>query len=288
MKYHVLFNPLAGTHNEVQLKEELSKYYPDDILEFVDLTSISNMEAFFDSIGSDDQIILCGGDGTINRFVNDSALYLGNHKVLNYATGTGNDFLMDIGGKAGEKPIDITKYIVDLPLVTVGGKRMFFLNNVGFGIDGYCCEVGDEMREKKDGPINYGSIAVKGLLFHFKPVNAVVNVDGQEYRFENVWLAPTMNGRYYGGGMMAAPDQDRLNMEHTVSLMIYYCKSRIKTLISFPSIFSGEHVQHKDIVKIFTGHNIKVEFDRPTAIQVDGETVKGMTSYEVRSKQLSK
>ena len=49
----------------------------------------------------------------------------------------------------------------------------------------------------------------------------------------------------------------------------------------FPSIFKGEHVKHKELVWLMRGHHITVEFDRPTALQIDGETVLGVTTYSV-------
>jgi diacylglycerol kinase family enzyme len=118
------------------------------------------------------------------------------------------------------------------------------------------------------------------LLFHFKPRNAKVTVDGKEYFFKKAWLAPTMNGRYYGGGMMAAPNQDRLNKDHKVSLMVMYGKGKLKTLIAFPGIFKGEHIK-KNFVKVIEGNNIKVEFDKPCALQIDGETILDVTEYNV-------
>ena len=69
------------------------------------------------------------------------------------------------------------KYLKELPSVTVNGKESLFINGVGYGIDGYCCEIGDELRKKSDKPVNYAGIAIKGLLFHFKPRNATVTAD---------------------------------------------------------------------------------------------------------------
>ena len=123
----------------------------------------------------------------------------------------------------------------------------------------------------------------KGLLYAYRPVTAEVTVDGVKSRYANVWLVPTMNGRYYGGGMMIAPVQDRLNREGTVTTVVVSCKSRIRTLITFPMIFSGAHKDRKDIVKMFSGSEIHVSFDRPTALQVDGETVRNVTEYTVFS-----
>lgn len=49
----------------------------------------------------------------------------------------------------------------------------------------------------------------------------------------------------------------------------------------FPSIFKGEHIKHKDVVSVYKGHNISVEFDSPHALQIDGETIKNVLSYSV-------
>ena len=178
----------------------------------------------------------------------------------------------------------IKEYIKDLPSVEVEGKKYRFLNNVGFGIDGYCCEVGDEMKKTSTKPVNYTMIAIKGLLFNYKPTGATVVVDGNEYRYEKVWIAPTMKGRFYGGGMMAAPKQQRNEPSGSLSLMMFYGKGKIKTLSVFPSIFKGEHVKHTDMVAIHTGHEISVTFDSPRTIQIDGETIIGVKSYRAFAK----
>jgi diacylglycerol kinase family enzyme len=97
-----------------------------------------------------------------------------------------------------------------------------------------------------------------------------------------------MNGRYYGGGMNVTPLQDRLNPERTVSLGMFYGKGRIKTLIVFPKIFKGEHVKHTEMFETLVGRSVTVEFDRPCALQIDGETVLDVSSYTVESAVLAK
>ena len=119
------------------------------------------------------------------------------------------------------------------------------------------------------------------MLGKFKPCGGTVTVDGVSTRYKKIWLAPTMNGRYIGGGMKITPDQDRLNADHLVTNLVFHDSGMLKTLMVFPSIFKGEHVSHKDIIEIKTGHEVKVEFDKPCALQIDGETYKGVTSYSV-------
>lgn len=283
--YHILYNPIA---NNGKGKEEINairgKYENAD---WVDITTIKDYKSFIASLGENDSIMICGGDGTLNRFANEIKDVEIKNPVYYYGMGTGNDFLHDLDRKKGAEPnFEINKYITNLPTVTVNGKQSLFLNGIGFGIDGYCCQVGDEHRQKSDKKVNYTAIAIKGLLFHFKPVTATVTVDGKTQVFKKVWIAPTMNGKYYGGGMMCAPNQDRNNNE-TLSLVLMYGAGRIKTLMVFPSIFKGEHINHKKQVAVLTGKNITVTFDRPTALQIDGETVLNVTSYSVTAPEKS-
>ena len=143
--------------------------------------------------------------------------------------------------------------------------------------------MGDRERANGKKAVNYTAIAIKGVLWAFKPANATVTVDGVEHRYKKVWIAPTMNGCRMGGGMKIAPDQNRLNEDRTVTTVIWHGTCRIRTLIAFPGIFEGKHVKHK-FIDVHKGHEIKVEFDRPTALQVDGETISGVTSYSVHAR----
>lgn len=142
-------------------------------------------------------------------------------------------------------------------------------------------EVGDKLRETTEGNINYTAIAIKGLLFHYKPTDATVTVDGVKHKFKRVWLAPTMNGKFYGGGMMPTPNQDRTGGK--LSVMVYHNLGKLKALMVFPSIFKGEHVKHKNNIAILEGSEITVEFDRPTPLQIDGETILGISSYKTKA-----
>ena len=282
-KYNVLYNPLAGNGKGENAAKKLKELLNGDELTFTDMTKVSDYRALFASMPEDERVIVSGGDGTLNRFINDTEEVVFANPVYYYATGSGNDFLKDIGGNVGDKPVCIDKYLKALPTVDVKGKSYRFINGIGYGIDGYCCEVGDKLRETSDKPINYAGIAIKGLLFHYHPTSATVIVDGVEHKYKKVWLAPTMNGRYYGGGMIPTPKQDRLNKEHTVSVMVYYGSGKIKSLAVFPSIFKGEHVNQKEMVEVLSGKEITVRFDSPAALQVDGETIIGVTEYSVRT-----
>ena len=282
MKNYLLYNPLAGHGKSKDYLDTLKSELEGEIIS-KDITEIDDYAEFLSDLSDDDVITLCGGDGTLNKFVNDADAENIKSKVCYYASGSGNDFLHDIAKDSEGKVIEISKYLKNLPTVEINGKSHKFINGVGYGIDGYCCEVGDKLKAKSDKPVNYTMIAIKGLLFHYKPTSATVIVDGKEYHYKKVWIAPTMNGRCYGGGMIPTPSQDRLNVNRTVSVMLFHGTGKLKTLMIFPSIFKGEHIKHTEAIAIHEGKEITVRFDRPTPLQIDGETVLGITEYKVHA-----
>ncbi len=279
---YILYNPHSG-QKQNWTNEKLLNLENQFKGKLYDITTIKSYLEFCSTMCEDDAIIICGGDGTINQFVNRTKDIDIKADILYFSNGSGNDFARDLNHEKADKPFSIKPYLKDLPIVEVKGKTYHFLNNVGFGIDGYCCEQGDIQKAKGKTAINYTAIAITGLLFHFKPRNAKISVDGVTSEYRKVWLAPTMKGRYYGGGMMPTPKQDRSNPDKSLSILLYHNAGKLKALMVFPKIFKGEHVKHANMVTIKTGHEITVTFDRPTPLQIDGETILDVTTYTAKA-----
>ena len=277
--YYILYNPMAGDGSSKKYAECMPIIF--DRVELIDMTRITNYRAFLYGLRREDILVIVGGDGTLNRFVNDTDGIEISQEILYLPAGTGNDFAKDLGKDGYGNPFEIGRYLKDLPSVEVKGKCYRFLNGVGFGIDGYCCQVGDELKKIPGKKVNYTAIAIKGLLFHFQARNAKVTVDRKMYAYQKVWIAPTMHGRFYGGGMIPTPEQDRTSGE--LSVMLFHGAGRLRTHCVFPSIFKGAHVKHTKMVAVHTGHEITVEYDRPTPLQIDGETILDVTKYTARA-----
>lgn len=279
---YLFFNPSAKNGKAAEDLQLIKKTLDGQDVEIYAVTDIDDYVSVIDKIQPEDIVYIVGGDGTLNRFINDSTNLRILGDIFFYSAGTGNDFKHDVDPDNSLYRIRLNDYIRNLPTVTVGGVTYKFINGIGFGIDGYCCEEGDRQRAAGKQDINYSAIAVKGCLFRFKPYGADITVDGETRHYNKVWLAPTMFGKYYGGGMKVAPEQDRNNPQHTVTNVVIHGTGRLKTLIRFAKIFSGEHTKYTDMVDIRTGHEVRVVFDRPCALQIDGETVKNVTEYTVR------
>lgn len=279
--YYILFNNAAGGHEAgtracVSEVEKLGGK-----IEMVNLENFEGHRALVEGLDAEAAIVICGGDGTLNHYINALSGVDYPNQVYYYPGGSGNDFYHCVKGNCNPELIEVTELVRGLPKAYIKGKEYTFINGIGYGIDGYCCEEADRQRAKGKFDINYTAIAILGVLFFYKPTGATVIVDGVKHRFEKVWLAPMMNGRYFGGGMMPTPDQVRNSGE--LSLMVFHDASKLRLLTIFPSLFKGEHVKHEKYVSIFKGKEITVKYDEPRPLQVDGETIVDVPECTVKA-----
>ena len=272
----ILFNPHAN-NSDISAALAGARAYaaaPDTVEK--DLTEV-DVRTEICALGASDRVLICGGDGTIMRIANalDGAEYAA--PVYLWKSGTGNDFLRDLGLNERTEPVLLNPYLVNLPRVEIKGKVYRYINGIGFGLDGMVCEVTDALKAKGVKKINYTMESIKLLLGGFKCPSGRVTVDGVTKEYKKIWIASAMYGQYYGGGMRVAPEQKRGG--GTLTCCVWHTSGKLATLMHFPKIFTGEHVQYKKSIDVFSGKKITVEFDKPTALQIDGETVSGVTSY---------
>ena len=93
MKYYILFNPYAGYGDSENKANELKNKF--DNASVISVTEIGSYSEFLAPLTEEDAVILCGGDGTLNRFANDTYDLDYKCDILFAAAGTGNDFLTD-------------------------------------------------------------------------------------------------------------------------------------------------------------------------------------------------
>ncbi len=280
MKY-LLYNPLSNNNRGKERVNALLIEFVD--VKLIDVTAVTKDELRNLCAGLDllnDAIYLVGGDGTLQRFAN-TVYGLELPPVTFYGSGTGNDFLRDIKGKQRKNGAVVNQYIKNLPLLTIGDTSLRFVNGIGYGIDGMVCELADKIKAKSKRKISYSLLALKCCLYAYKKRDAKITVDGVTKEYKNVWICPTMKGRYFGGGMKVAPKQDRQNGENTVSLVVGHTKSRLKLLSLLPTLKLGG-LKESRVVDVYNAKSIKVEFSTPCALQVDGETYLNVSSYEVK------
>ena len=282
MEYAILYNPLSCGGNGLKIAKEIESLLGPHSYVYYDITNITSLDEFLKSLPHETDVVLTGGDGSLNGFVNSIKDTYGKD-ILFYASGSGNDFARDIGFKKRTKPIIINDYIKSLPTAVIKGKIYKFLNCIGSGMDGYCCGEVERLRKISHKRGNYLAAAIKALLYAYKPSTAYVTVDGKEFIFENTWLVPTMNGRFFGGGFMAAPKQDRQNPDRMLSLVAMHSRNFFKIIIAFLLIMKGKHTCMKSMIKVIEGYEFSIKLDRSATLQIDGETIPDVTEYTVSS-----
>jgi diacylglycerol kinase family enzyme len=276
---YILYNPKANNENN-----DLNIIHVAEESEQIGVAKINliglDVPEFCASLKENDKVYICGGDGTLFRFANNAYGLEFPCPVCVIRSGTGNDFLNDIGQMKNDVPVDIRKHLKGLPTVEVNGQTVRCINGAGLGVDGAVCHGVEEFKKKTDKKkANYTVIALKELGYNYKRPSAKLTVDGVTREYKDVWAMSTMKGKYYGGGMMVAPGQERESGK--VSVMAMHGGSRLKTLGVFTKIKKGGHVKHTDMVEIIEGYDVLVEFDTPCFLQIDGEVFADVTTYSV-------
>lgn len=90
--YYILYNPIAANRHGKEKAQELKEVLKDESFIFEDITSVINYYNFFAKLEPDDKIVIAGGDGTLNRFINSTDGMDIKNDIYYYAAGSGNDF----------------------------------------------------------------------------------------------------------------------------------------------------------------------------------------------------
>ena len=67
--YYILYNPMAGNGCCKNVAECMQVIYENT--KIIDMTRIPDYRAFMCGLHEEDILVIVGGDGTLNRFVND-------------------------------------------------------------------------------------------------------------------------------------------------------------------------------------------------------------------------
>lgn len=150
-----------------------------------------------------DQLIVFGGDGTLNEVVNGifdpSACAVGL-----IPAGTGNDFAAAAGIPKGIGALDLILKGESKPTDYIqfdDGKRS--INIAGTGID---VDILQRVARKKRGGKSKYFFSLLSSLAHYKAIELNVSADGGEPVTYRALIACVCNGTQFGGGIPMCPD----------------------------------------------------------------------------------
>jgi len=164
-------------------------------------------------------VVAVGGDGTASEVV-DGLLQAGGEVPADVLfgcipRGTGGDLRRSLGWPedpeaAARVLADGATLVCDLGIVEYAGHdglqhRRHFVNVSSFGISGKVVRELEHGGKWAGGKLSYMLASAKSLVgYHDQPVRW--RADGGAWREERVTAFCVCNGRYFGGGMVVAPD----------------------------------------------------------------------------------
>ena len=69
---YVLYNAKSNNGKGAEELEKLRDFRKEEAIEYLNIIEISDYREFFDRLADTDEVFIAGGDGTLNRFINNT------------------------------------------------------------------------------------------------------------------------------------------------------------------------------------------------------------------------
>ena len=231
-------------------------------------------------------IVSVGGDGTHNEAVNglfDGADLIAPDVTLSVVpTGTGGDLRRSLG--LPDDPVEAINFVGERP-VTVDLGRLehtesdgqvgleHFVNISSFGASGLVVNLVNNASKRLGGRVTFMLGVIRGTIQYRNQAMRITLDEGMESErvFEGRYYNGVVaNARYFGGGMMIAPDA--LMTDGLFDVVLLGDLSKLNVLRGTPALYSGRHLLQEG-VDVYRARTVRAE---PTAgetvlIDLDGE-----------------
>jgi diacylglycerol kinase (ATP) len=228
-------------------------------------------------------IIVVGGDGTLNEVVN--AVFLQKHYQTNEITlamipvGTGNDWCRMFGIPLNYKQavsfiIRGRTFIQDAGKVTFYSsenlkKTRYFINMAGMGYDALVAKKTNQLKEQgKIRPFSY-LLNLVTSLFSYHSAESIVKFDGRSVDV-SIFSMSVGICQFNGGGMRQAPNA--IPDDGLFDLTIIAKVTKFEVFKNIRKLFDGSFI-HLPQVSVYTAAMIDVESELPLFLEVDGESL---------------
>ncbi|MEO6012169.1 MAG: diacylglycerol kinase family protein [Devosia sp.] len=197
-------------------------------------------------------LIAAGGDGTTNETV-DGILRVGGTPELGIIpVGTGRDFIRTLGmernqNAAVEALCTGRTRQVDAGRVTYTGDDgkpgvRHFLNVASLGVSGPTVRaVNASKRAKRLPPKLAFYVHTLAEMMKYRPQDVRVRFEDGTSIDVRTALVVIANGRYFGGGMMIAPDASL--DDGLFDVLVYRAEGKLRMLFDFNLIYKGAHTK---------------------------------------------
>lgn len=301
-KLYFIVNPKAGNGKARRIWSNVEKELTDkDVaFQFFFTETSGHATALVKQILEDANeekvnIIVVGGDGTINEVINGVGKVTKRVRIGFIPGGSGNDFSR--GYNIPNNPEAALAFLLKLtqsesPTFDLGKielnreREHFFINSMGAGFDALIAYEANQSKIKKLlnrfslGQLVYVIILLKNLL-SYKCTTIELTVDGLKHTFPETWFVTVSNQPFYGGGMKIAPHA--IANDGKLNVTIVNNLSRYKLLLVFFSVFSGKHLKFKEVTT-FLAETVSINSYKPIYVHADGENI-GSTPLHITVNQ---
>lgn len=264
---YLLYNPKSNHGKPYKIASRLEKkWQKKEKTSKIDLISLQGKEKeFVMDKKAEDWLVLFGGDGTIDHFLNAVYPVVFPCRVFVRSCGRGNDLARDY---KKHHLFEITHLCHRLPKITIDHQTRVFINGVGMGVDSLVCakQLSNAQMQIRQ---SYFSVAL-GIFKTFRPYALDIEVDGQAFHYNHVWFFVCNHGCYFGGGMKITPKAKR--EDDFLDICIVHDIRLFHLLCIFPLVFIGKHIWFcKKSITMLRGQKITVTPIGCTVLQRDGE-----------------
>lgn len=218
------------------------------------------------AVGAGEVAVAVGGDGLVGPIAGALAGGPGTLGIL--PAGRGNDFARTLG--IPFEPPDAARVLVEgearmLDVAHANGKPFVGIASLGFDSDAN--RIANESRMVR-GSLVYVYAALRALA-GWRHARFEVSVDGAAEAFSGYSVA-IANARYYGGGMLMAPQADPA--DGRLDVISVAARPKLRFLKGLPKVFKGEHLAEPG-VSVTAGCVVSVSADRPFVVYADGDPI---------------
>ncbi|MEO9483028.1 MAG: diacylglycerol kinase family protein [Ekhidna sp.] len=278
-KVFVIWNAFAGG-KAGKIRKRLTEKLKDQNLEYKVFdtnetkSATKTVSKYLDKAFTD--LIIIGGDGTINESINGLNLDI---PVSIVPAGTGDDFIKNLNiGKTQEERIQtaINGEIIRIDLGQCNTRK--FVNGVGIGFDG---QIVEDMVSKRV-PLLKGHAAyyyhVLRILGGYRERNFKFSMDGSQPLEKELILLTIGNGTTFGGGFKLMPEAK------IDDGLLEICEigkiSGLRRFLNINKLSGGTHGNLKEVCFHKT-KEISIEGNNRLFAHIDGERM-GQPPFEIK------
>jgi len=219
-----------------------------------------------------DGVVAAGGDGTVFEVLNGLYQHPKPDRIPLglLPIGTGNAFARELNLQADvlNDAIEILHRgqtrEVDVGLVKSAEKTFYFLNIV---LMGFAVDAGLTAQKLKFLGEPAYTLATLWQVLKLRSYPLIMDVDGKTMKSDNVFVAIS-NSRYTGTHFLIAPSARLDDGQLDVTILEKLPRRRLLKL--FPTIYSGRHVEYKEISSFKAAH-VNIRSPQGLLLAPDGE-----------------